>query len=93
VLIAPVAKLKQLIDEDAALGDLILRTLLGRGEALEGMRSGVRITGSRYSLGTHRLREFAVRNRVAYAWDEVELDAASDESLRCAVPRGAPGRP
>jgi thioredoxin reductase (NADPH) len=81
VLIVPVSQLKQLVADDEALGDLILQLVFQRREALEGVRAGIRIVGSRYSPDTHRLREFATRNRVAHVWDELEQDTDADASL------------
>jgi thioredoxin reductase (NADPH) len=38
--------------------------------------------GSRFSPDTHRLREFAVRNRIPHRWIDVEQDPASEAILR-----------
>src|SRR5262249_36907067 len=44
--------------------------------------AGIRIVGSRYSPDTHRLREFAARNRVAHFWVELERYRDADVYLR-----------
>jgi thioredoxin reductase (NADPH) len=81
VLILPVAQLKHLVADDPALGDVILQLLFQRREAMVGIHAGIRIVGSRFSPDTHRLREFATRNRVAHVWDELEQDRDADASL------------
>jgi thioredoxin reductase (NADPH) len=81
VLIVAAEALRRLIAEDRALGDVILRLLFCRREWLTEKGAGVRIVGSRYSPDTHRLREFAVRSRVAHFWVELERYADADRYL------------
>jgi thioredoxin reductase (NADPH) len=61
---------------------LILQTLFRRRDLLVGIHSGVWIVGSRHSPDTHRLREFAARNRIAHRWIDVEHDPAAQASLK-----------
>jgi len=78
VLIVPAESLRGLLAEDRALGDAVLQMLFRRREWLTEHGAGVRIVGSRYSPDTHRLREFAGRNRVAHLWIELERHPEAD---------------
>jgi thioredoxin reductase (NADPH) len=82
VLVVPVERLRELVTQDAALGDLILRAYLIRRELLIGLGAGFRIVGSRYSPDTRRLREFAARNRLPHRWIDVEDDSGAEALLR-----------
>jgi thioredoxin reductase (NADPH) len=82
VLAVPVERLRELISQDAALGDLILRAYLLRRELLIGLGAGLQIVGSRYSADTRRLREFAARNRLPHRWIDLEEDEAAETLLR-----------
>jgi thioredoxin reductase (NADPH) len=82
VVVVPVDRLRELIVEDAAIGDLILRAYLIRRSLLMEAGAGMRIIGSRYSEDTRRLREFAARNRVPHKWIDLDADAAVDQLLR-----------
>ena len=64
VLAVPVERLRAIVAEDCALGDLILRAYLARRAFLLEVGAGLRIVGSRFSPDTRRLREFAARNRL-----------------------------
>ena len=81
VLIVAAETLRRLLTEERALGDVILQLLFRRREWLTEQGAGVRIVGSRYSPDTHRLREFAVRSRVAHFWVELERYADADRYL------------
>jgi thioredoxin reductase (NADPH) len=82
VLQVPVAQLRQLVTQDSALGDLVLRAFLLRRERLVGLGAGLRIVGSRYSPDTRRLREFAARNRLPQRWIDLEQDRGAEALLR-----------
>jgi thioredoxin reductase (NADPH) len=82
VLVVPVARLRELVTHDAALGDLILRAYLIRRELLIGLGAGFRIVGSHFSPEARRLCEFAARNRLPHRWIDVEDDHAAEELLR-----------
>jgi thioredoxin reductase (NADPH) len=77
VLVVPSESFRALVGRELVFGDFVLQMLFRRRQALERLLVGIRIVGSRFDRDTHRLREFAARNRVAHEW----LD--SDE------PRGA----
>ena len=82
VLIVPAERLRQLVAQDPALGDLIVRAYLIRRSMLIDLGSGFRIVGSRYSPDTRRLREFAVRNRLPHRFIDLEEDQAAEALLR-----------
>jgi len=81
VLAVPVDRLRELVAHDPALGDLILRAYLIRRSILIGLGVGVRIVGSRYSLDTRRLRDFAARNRIPSRWLDLETDPGAEALL------------
>jgi thioredoxin reductase (NADPH) len=82
LLVIPVECLRQLVTQDTALGDLILRAYLIRRELLIGLGVGFRIVGSHFSPDARRLREFAARNRLPHRWIDVEDDPAAEAMLR-----------
>ncbi|WP_413755862.1 FAD-dependent oxidoreductase [Streptomyces sp. MMBL 11-3] len=82
VLVVPLDRLRHLVSQDSALGDVVLRACLCRRAALVGQGAGFRIIGSRYSPDTRRLREFAVRNRLPHRWIDLETDKEAEDLLR-----------
>jgi thioredoxin reductase (NADPH) len=82
LLVVPVERLRDLVTQDTALGDLILRAYLIRRELLIGLGVGFRIVGSHFSPDARRLREFAARNRLPHRWIDVEDDPAAETMLR-----------
>jgi thioredoxin reductase (NADPH) len=82
VLGVPVPALRELVAQDPALGDLVLRAYLLRREMLIGLGAGFRIIGSRYSPDCRRLREFAARNRLPHRWIDLEEDEDAEALLR-----------
>jgi thioredoxin reductase (NADPH) len=82
VLAVPHTGLKEVVNEDPTLGDLILRALFVRRSLQMGLGAGLRVLGSRYSPDTRRLREFLARNRVAYRWIDLETDGEAESLLR-----------
>jgi thioredoxin reductase (NADPH) len=81
ILVVPLDRLQFLIEKDQALGDLILQTCLRRRQWLSQARAGLRIVGSRSSPDVRRLRAFAVRNRLAHVWLDVETDQSAARVL------------
>jgi len=67
VLAVPAKRLRELVATDPTFGDLILRAFIIRRSILIGLRTGLRIVGSRHSPDTRRLREFAARNRLPHS--------------------------
>jgi len=75
-------KLRQLVAQDTALGDLILRAYLLRRSILIGLGTGLKIMGSRYAPEARRLRDFAARNRLPHRWIDLEKDPQAEAVLR-----------
>ncbi|MDX6649986.1 MAG: thioredoxin reductase [Solirubrobacteraceae bacterium] len=82
VLVVAVERVRQLVAQDSALGDLLLRAYLQRREMLVGLGAGFKIVGSSFSPDTRRLREFAARNRLPHRWIDLERDESADALLR-----------
>ena len=82
VLVVPVERLRELVLEDTALGDVILRAYLLRRSILIEVGVGFRILGSCYSPDTRRLREFAARNRLPHRFVDLDQDAGAEALLR-----------
>ena len=82
VLDVPLEPLRNLVAEDTALGDLILRAYVTRRTILIGLGSGFKLIGSRFSPDTRRLREFAARNRLPHTWIDLESDTGAESLLR-----------
>src|SRR5262249_31124446 len=68
VLVVPAEAFRALVGRELVFGDFVLQLLFRRRQALERLRLGIRIVGSRFDPDTHRLREFAARNRGAHEW-------------------------
>jgi thioredoxin reductase (NADPH) len=82
VLVVPVERVRELVSEDPALGDVILRAFMLRRSILIGLGAGLRIVGSRYSPDTRRLRECLARNRLPHRWIDLERDEEGEALLR-----------
>jgi thioredoxin reductase (NADPH) len=82
VLALPVDQLRQLVAQDTALCDLILRAYLLRRSILIGLGTGLKIVGSRYSREARRLRDFAARNHLPHRWIDLENDPQAEAVLR-----------
>lgn len=81
VLQVPVEQLRQLVVQDPALGDLVLRAYVLRRELLVGLGAGLKIVGSRFTPDTRRLRDFAARNRLPHRWIDPEQDLGAEALL------------
>jgi thioredoxin reductase (NADPH) len=82
VLTVPAGRLRLVLSQDPALGELALRACLLRRSLLIGLGAGLRIVGSRYDHDTRRIREFAARNRIPHVWLDVEQDDQAEALLR-----------
>ena len=90
VLAVALDELRERVNNDTALGDLVIRACLLRRSLLIGQGAGLRIIGSRYSADARRLREFAARNRIPHAWIDLEEDPEAEDDA--AQARGVAGR-
>ena len=79
LLRVPRQAVRLVIDEHPDLGELLLQTMFRRRQAFLQIDAGLQIIGSRFSPDTQRLREFAARNRLAYAWVDLDRDAGASE--------------
>lgn len=74
ILVVPVPVLQSLINEDQALGDLIVQTTFQRRQWLVQAQAGMTIVGSRSSQDAQRLLDFAGRNRLPHVWTDIDDD-------------------
>ena len=81
VLAVPVGRLRELVSQDPALGDLVLRAYLIRRSILIELGVGLRIIGSRFSPDTKRLLQFAARNLLPHRWIDLERDRKAEALL------------
>jgi thioredoxin reductase (NADPH) len=72
VLVIAAPDFRALLGREAVFGDFVLQTLFRRRKAIERLRLGIRIRGSRFDRDTHRLREFASRNRLLHDWVDTD---------------------
>jgi thioredoxin reductase (NADPH) len=87
VLVVPAEGFRALLGRELVFGDFVLQTLFRRRQAIERLRMGIQIVGSRFDRDTHRLREFAARNRVLHIW--VDIDEPRRERLLALLPADA----
>src|SRR5215467_11498614 len=78
VLVVPADAFRALVGRELIFGDFVLQLLFRRRQAVERLRLGIRIVGSRFDRETHRLREFAARNRVAHEWIDSDEPRGTD---------------
>jgi thioredoxin reductase (NADPH) len=82
VLAVPPERVRQLLTEDAALGDLVLRALLLRRTLFIELGVGNRLIGSSHSPDTRRLRDFLARNRIPHSWIDLEHDEHAERLVQ-----------
>ncbi len=75
-------ELHEVIAQEPALSEIILRTFLLRRAMLLGKGFGLRLVGSRYSPDTRRLLRFCAQNRLPHSFLDVESDETAEELLR-----------
>lgn len=75
--------LRHIISERPGLSDLILRTFIIRAQTLSENKSftGLRVTGSKFSPDTFRIRNFLSKNHVLYTFFDLNTEAAQVETL------------
>src|SRR5262249_16670450 len=73
-LFVPQAALRDLVGRDLTFGSFVFDTLLRRRHAVERLAAGIQIIGSRFDHDTHRLPEFAVRNRLLHTWVDADVE-------------------
>jgi thioredoxin reductase (NADPH) len=78
----PVERLRELLTDDQALGDLILRAFILRRTIQANSGAGLRIIGSKHDRDARRLRDFASRNRIPHEWVDLDDDPHAEDLLR-----------
>ena len=82
IAIAP-DKLREILNKNSHLSDLILQTFIARREALEESDFvGLRVIGPKGCSDTFRIRDFLAKNHVKFNWIDTESDAEVDEILQ-----------
>ena len=83
VLELSASALREAVDEEPELGEIIVKAFLMRRSLLlnDGF-AGLKIIGSRFSVEAHGLRDFATRNAIPFTWIDVESDPQA-EGLLC----------
>jgi thioredoxin reductase (NADPH) len=81
VIQVPLETLREIIDDDMALSDLILGSFMARRSILIGIGTGLRLIGSRFSPDTRRLRELLARNSMPYQWIDLDRDEDAEALL------------
>src|SRR2546427_2592350 len=78
------AGLRDVLNNCPELGNIILQAFIARRQLLResGNFTGVRVIGSRYSRDTFRIRDFLAKNRVPFAWLDLETDLEVDRLLK-----------
>src|ERR1700704_6291987 len=76
--------LRQILNQDPQLGDLILQAFIARRQLMResGEFTGLRVIGSRYSRDTFRIRDFLAKNLVPFTWLDLEGDPVVHEVLQ-----------
>lgn len=76
--------IRKVVSELPEISEVLLRAFMMRRTLLmnEDNYEGIEIIGSRYSPAAHRLREFATRNAVPFAWTDLEQSDDAEEILR-----------
>jgi thioredoxin reductase (NADPH) len=82
VIEVPLPRVWELVAGDKAISDMILGAFIARRGILVDLGAGIKLIGSRFSPDARRLREFLARNRMPYAWIDLEADDAA-EGLLC----------
>jgi thioredoxin reductase (NADPH) len=82
LLVVPADRFRDHLAQNPTLGDEILRAYLVRRMLVLGEGAGFRIIGSRYSPDSHRLREFAARNRLPHRFVDLESDPHAESLLQ-----------
>jgi thioredoxin reductase (NADPH) len=75
--------LRQILNNHPDMGDTILQAFLARRQLLRESAdfAGVRVIGSRHSKDSFRVREFLSKNRMPFAWLDLDGDPAVHKLL------------
>ena len=79
----PADKLRQILNQNSHLSDLILQTFIARCEALkQSDYVGLRVIGPAGCRDTFRIRDFLDKNHVEFNWIDTESDTDVDDILQ-----------
>ena len=81
VIQVPLDRLREIVDQDKTLSDVILGAFIARRSILIDVGTGLRLIGSRFSPDSRRLREFLARNRMPYQWIDLDRDEHAEALL------------
>jgi thioredoxin reductase (NADPH) len=81
VIQVPLDKLREIVDEDKTLSDIILGAFMARRSILIDVGTGIKLIGSRFSPDSRHLREFLARNRMPHQWIDLEQDQQAEALL------------
>jgi thioredoxin reductase (NADPH) len=81
VIQVPLERLREIVDEDKTMSDLILGAFIARRSILIDAKTGIKLIGSRFSPDSRRLRELLARNRMPHQWIDLEEDEHADALL------------
>ncbi len=80
LLQVPAECVRAIVDEEPSLGEILLGGFLQRRAILQTKANvGPLVVGSRFSPDTLRIREFLVRNRYPYTWEDLEMNPETTE--------------
>jgi len=82
VIQVPLPALREIVDEDKTLSDLILGAFIARRSILIDVGTGLKLIGSRFSPNSRRLRELLARNRMPYQWIDLDDDEEAEALLK-----------
>ena len=82
VLRIPLPRLRQVIDTDVTLSEIVLRAFLLRHSLLMRLGTGPKVIGSRFSTATRQIVDLLARNRITANFMDLETNAAADSLLR-----------
>jgi thioredoxin reductase (NADPH) len=82
VLRVPVARVREVMAQEALLSEVILRTFLIRHANLTRLGSGLTLIGSRFAADTRRILEVLARNRLVSTWLDLEGSPQAEAMLR-----------
>lgn len=82
VLRIPLPRLRQVMDTDVTLSEVVLRAFLLRHSLLMRLGTGPKVIGSRYNTATRQIVDLLARNRITANWMDLETNTAAESLLR-----------
>ena len=82
VLRVPLDRLREVMQQDVTLSEIVLRAFLLRHSLLMRLGTGPKVIGSRYKEETRQIVDLLARNRITVSWLDVESNLAAEQLLR-----------